>query len=202
MSQTLYNILEWITRFAYINILWVFFTLVGGVIFGLIPSTTALFAVIRQWLKGNSNTPVFKSFWAYYKSDFLKSNRLAIFIYICTIIIGYNLIFLQAQLDHTITWTSVPLLAGMLLFLLVLFYIFPVFAHYDVKVTKVIKNAFLTMLVSPIHTFLMIICLVSFYVIVTFIPALFFIFGASFYAFITMWTALQAFHKIDKRAGN
>lgn len=201
MSQTLYNILEWITRFAYINIVWIFFTLLGGVIFGLIPSTNALFAVIRQWLKGQSDIPVLKSFWNYYKSDFLKSNRLGIFIYLFTIIFGYNIIFLQLNMDNLITWTYAPLLAGMLLFLLILFYVFPAFVHYDVKVTKVIKNALLTMLVSPIHTLLMIICLVSFYLIVSVIPALFFIFGASFYAFITMWIALHAFHKIQEKQG-
>lgn len=199
MNQTLYNILEWITRFAYINIIWVFFTLLGGVIFGLIPSTNALFAVIRQWLKGNSDIPIFKSFWSYYKSDFLKSNRLAILIYLFAIIIGYNIFFLHLNMDDLITWTSAPLLAGMLLYLLFLFYVFPAFVHYDLKVTQIIKNAVLTMLVSPIHTLLIIICLASYYLIVSVIPALFFIFGASFYAFITMWIALRAFHKIQEK---
>lgn len=199
MSRALYSILEWITRFAYINILWIFFSLVGGILLGLFPATIAMFSLIRQWLQGNSDLPVFKSFWQYYKSEFFKSNRLGVIIYMVSLIFIFNIFFLQANIGELLTWTYTPLLAGFLLFIILLFYIFPTYVHFDLKVSQIFKNAFLMMLVSPMHTFLILISLGAFYFIVSAIPALGLAFGASFYCFITMWFALDAFDKIDKK---
>src|SRR5699024_12653987 len=89
--------------------------------------------------------------------------------------------------------------AFILIVLLILLFIFPSFAHYDLKVIPLIKNIFLIMIISPIHSFLMIICLVSVYFIMQSVPSLFFIFGCSTYAFITTWLSLHAFDKIHKK---
>lgn len=202
MSRALYSIFEWITRFAYINVLWIFFTLAGGIILGLFPATIAMFSLIRQWLKGHSDMPVFTSFWNYYKSEFWKSNRLGLFIYIFLLIFGFNILFLEANIGELLTWTSAPLLAGMLLFTLIVFYLFPAYAHYDLSIFQLFKNALLTMLVSPLHTFSIIVSLVAFYFIISAIPALGFIFGASFYSFITLWFATLAFNRIQQKKSN
>ncbi|ARK32083.1 YesL family protein [Halalkalibacter krulwichiae] len=199
MSRALYAILEWITRFAYINALWIIFTLAGAILLGLFPATVAMFSVIRQWLKGKTDLPIFSTFWQYYKTEFLKSNRLGLLVYLVALIIGFNLFFLYANIGELLTWTSAPLLAGIILFVFILFYLFPAYAHYDLGLFQLIKNAFLTMLVSPIHNVVIIISLVAFYFIVTVIPALAFIFGASFYGFITMWFALHAFNRIQEK---
>ncbi|MDT8862785.1 DUF624 domain-containing protein [Alkalihalobacillus sp. MEB130] len=199
MGRALYSILEWITRFAYINVLWIFFTLAGGVILGLFPATVAMFSLIRQWLRGNSDMPIFPSFWNYFKEEFWKSNRLGIIFYLIAFIVGFNLIFLHANIGELLTWTSAPLLAGLLLFILLIIYIFPTYVHYDLNVLKIIKNAFFMILVSPIHSFFIIISLAAFYTIVSVIPALGLAFGASFYSFITLWFALHAFAKMEQK---
>ncbi|ADU28841.1 YesL family protein [Evansella cellulosilytica] len=199
MSRVLYSMMEWITRFAYINLLWIFFTLVGGFLLGLFPSTVAMFAVVRQWLRGSTDLPVFKSFWQYYKKEFLKSNLLGIFIYLISIIFIFNVFFLHANIGELLTWTSAPLLAGLLLFIMIFIYTFPIYVHYDLKVFQIFKNAFLTLLVTPIHMFCILISLIAFYIIVTVVPALGIIFGASFYSFIAMWFSLHAFEKIRQK---
>lgn len=198
MNSTLYRALEWITRFAYINLLWIFFTIVGGGFLGLFPSTIALFAIIRDWLRGHKETPLFSSFWQYYKNEFWKSNRLGAFILFIIAFISIDIYFIKVNANDALTWTYIPLFAFMFLFLLFLFYIFPVYVHYDLKVFQLIKNAFLIMLVHPINSLIIIICLVSCYYIIKLLPALGFIFGGSIYAFITMWMALNAFNKIQK----
>lgn len=42
---------QWFANLAYLNILWLACTLLGGVVLGIAPSTAALFAVIRQLLQ-------------------------------------------------------------------------------------------------------------------------------------------------------
>jgi len=90
----------------------------------------------------------------------------------------------------------------MLLFIMLLFYIFPAFVHYDIKVQYVMKNSFLIMLINPISSLLIILCLVPLFFIMKIFPALAFIFGGSSYAYITMWISLHAFNKANKKNGN
>ncbi|WP_077325527.1 YesL family protein [Virgibacillus siamensis] len=201
-STFIFNVMEWITRFAYVNLLWITFTLTGGVIFGVFPATTAMFAVIRKWLTGNTEIPVFKTFWNYFKHDFVKSNILGVFIIGIAVLIGLDFVFMQVNVNDLLRLMYLPLSVFMFLFLLFLFYIFPAFVHYDLKLGKIIRNTFLIMLISPLHSLLIFICLVSICFIMAELPALAFIFGASTYAFITMWLCLNAFTKIEKKAEN
>ncbi|MGY0691431.1 YesL family protein [Virgibacillus sp. FSP13] len=196
-SGAIYSGLEWITRFAYVNLLWILFSLMGGIVLGFFPATVAMFAVIRKWIKGNPDIPIMKSFWEFYKADFWKSNRLGLFIIGIATIIGIDIFYIK--INNSLAWTYIPLFAFMLIFVLYYFYIFPAFVHYDMKVRGILKNAFLIMLISPINSFLMIISLVSIYLIMRSIPALAFIFGGSVYAFITMWFCYNAFRKVEKK---
>ena len=196
-NNFIYHVSEWITRFAYLNLLWLSFTVVGGVLFGFFPATIAMFAVTRQWLKGNTDKPILQSFWQYYRKDFLKSNLLGLFIVIIAIIIIADILYIKANNNEFLTWTYIPLFAFMLLFTMLLFYIFPTFVHYELKVGQVIKNATLIMLINPINTFLILLCLVPLFFIMKTLPALLFIFGGSSYAFITMWISLQAFNRAE-----
>ncbi|QTN00464.1 DUF624 domain-containing protein [Sediminibacillus dalangtanensis] len=193
----LYTTLEWITRFAYINLLWILFTLTGGVLFGFFPATIAMFALVRQWLLGKSSLPVMGTFWSYYKKDFWKSNLLGLFVSIIVLLIYIDIQYIQLT---ELEWTYVPLFAFMLLFVFYLFYLFPVFVHFDLKVSGMLRNAFLIMLVNPISTFFMVVCLVCTFVVMRYLPALFFIFGGSVYAFITMWMSMHAFRKIAAKS--
>jgi uncharacterized membrane protein YesL len=200
--NALYSIMEWITRFAYINILWILFSLVGGIILGFFPSTIAMFAIVRDWLRGNTDLPIFKTFWRYFKKEFWKSNRLGLVIMAIVLLIGIDIWYIQINLSDLFIWTSIPLFAFMLLFLIFLFYIFPSFVHYDLKIVQLIKNALLIMLINPLQTFLIVLCLGSLYFVMNFLPALAFIFGGSSYAFITMWVCLHAFNKVQRKQEN
>lgn len=198
-KNTIYQITEWITRFAYLNLLWVAFTLLGAVVLGLFPATTAMFSVCRKWLRGQTDVPVFRTFWNYYRKDFAKSNGMGLFIWLIAALIAADVFYLLTLDAVQLSWTSIPLFAFMLLVLLFLFYLFPTFVHFDIKVTQVLKNAFLIMLINPLHSLLILFCLVPLFLIMQALPALAFIFGASSYAFITMWISLNAFHKTAEK---
>ncbi|MTW84444.1 DUF624 domain-containing protein [Virgibacillus dakarensis] len=197
-SGAIYTGLEWITRFAYANLLWILFSLMGGIVLGFFPSATAMFSVIRQWIKGNTDIPVTKSFWEFYKADFWKSNRLGLFMVVILAFIGIDIFYIKVH--FAVDWTLIPLFAFMLIFILFSFYIFPAFVHFDINVSHVLKNALLVMLISPLNTVLIVISLVSIYFIMRMVPALAFIFGGSIYAFITMLFSYHAFKRVEKRS--
>ena len=197
--SVLYTIMEWIMKCALAHFSWILFTLAGGIVFGLYPATTALFSLIRDWLRGKHDVPVFRTYWGYYRMNFLKSNQLGLFITAIVLLIGVNLFYIMSTDNQQLTWTYAPLFAFMLLFSLFLLYIFPVFAHFDLPVFQLIRQAFLIMMIHPLHTFLMILCSLLLAVIVRFIPALAFLFGTTGYAFVTMWLGMHAFLRIQRK---
>ena len=54
-GEKFYAITEYVMQLAYINLLWILFTLLGFGIFGLFPSTAALFAVTNEWVTEQKN---------------------------------------------------------------------------------------------------------------------------------------------------
>src|SRR5699024_5362480 len=102
-------------------------------------------------------------------------------------------------LNEQLTWTHIPLFAFTLIVILFLFFVFPSFVHFDLKVIPLIKNAFLIMIISPGYNFLIILSLVSVYFIMKFIPALFFTFAGITYAFITTSLCRHAFNNIKQQ---
>lgn len=63
----------WVTRIAYLNLLWLFFSLVGLLVFGIMPATTALHAVLRKLLSGEE-CDIKPTFWSVYQSEWGRSN--------------------------------------------------------------------------------------------------------------------------------
>ena len=198
-SSFIYNVVEWITRFAYLNLLWIIFTLLGGVIFGFFPSTISMFAIVREWLKGETDKPLFSTFWKYYREEFLKSNLLGIIVTLIVAIIALDILYIQSTNNDLLTWTYLPLFAFMLLFIMFLFYLFPSFVHFNLKLGQVFKNSFFIMLINPITTLLIFLSLLPFFYIISLLPAIGFIFGGSVYAFISMRFSLHAFQKVSEK---
>ncbi|UOK57848.1 DUF624 domain-containing protein [Bacillus sp. OVS6] len=50
-----YTLAEWILKAMYLHLLWIIFTLAGGIVLGVMPSSTAVFSIIRKWLQGETD---------------------------------------------------------------------------------------------------------------------------------------------------
>lgn len=198
-SSFIYNIVDWITKFAYLNLLWILFTLLGGVIFGFFPSTVSMFAIVREWLKGETDISLFSTFWKHYRDEFFKSNLLGVFVSLVSVVIALDILYIKSTTNELLTWTYLPLFAFMLLFIMFLCYLFPSFVHFDLKLWQVIKNSFFIMLINPITTLLIFLCLLPFFYLVSLLPAIGFIFAGSIYAFISMRFSLHAFQKVSEK---
>lgn len=198
-SSFIYNIVDWITKFAYLNLLWILFTLLGGVIFGFFPSTISMFVIVREWLKGETDISLFSIFWKHYRDEFFKSNLLGVFVALVSVVIALDILYIKSTTNELLTWTYLPLFAFMLLFIMFLCYLFPSFVHFDLKLWQVIKNSFFIMLINPITTLLIFLCLLPFFYLVSLLPAIGFIFGGSIYAFISMRFSLHAFQKVSEK---
>lgn len=60
-------------KIGYLNLLWIGFSLLGLVIFGVGPATYAITKYYDRWLRCKEEPPVFRTFWMYYKERFKQS---------------------------------------------------------------------------------------------------------------------------------
>lgn len=193
-----YKLSNWIMRFAYVNVLWIIFSLVGLIIFGFFPATTAMFNVIRKWVQGHDDLPIFETFWKTYRKKFLKSNLLGLIIFMIGCILYIDMISLRQSVNGFLQFAYYPLLLMILLFFLTLLYVFPVFVYYEAKLLQVIKNAFLIMIMSPLITFMMMVSVVIVFYFLQLLPGLSLFFSGSVLAYVITWSFHFAFVKIQR----
>ncbi|MBT2758159.1 YesL family protein [Mesobacillus foraminis] len=194
----LYVICDWIARLAYINLLWIGFSVAGFILFGLMPATAAMFTIIRKWIKGENDFTILQTFWQTYKTEFLKSNALGGIL----MTIG-GLIFLDLRISQSGTTAfslvmSLLMISGLFILFIMFLYVWPIFVHFNLSIFNILKTAFILSISQPMFTIIMIVGSLAVYFIMMNIPGLIPFFGGSLLAFIMMWSSSLCFNKIMK----
>lgn len=198
LAMGYYQICIWIMRMAYINLLWIAFSLLGLGVFGFFPSTVAMFVVIRKWVTGEKDIPIFQTFWDAFKKDFIKTNVLGYILFFVGFILYIDLKFVQGQSSVFFTILKFGLLILFFIYFIILLYIFPIFVHFQLTFKQYIKWSIVIGIVHPILTLLMVAgVLVAYYVTFSMVPGLMIFFGGSTIAFVIMWGAFQTFSKFE-----
>ncbi|SEN84882.1 Uncharacterized membrane protein YesL [Mesobacillus persicus] len=194
-----YRANEWVMRFALVNLLWFLFSLLGLVLLGFFPATTAMFAVIRKWIMGRSDISIFETFWHTYRKEWLRSNLFGAILLVIGFLIYFDLNIVYHSSDPLLQWSKYPLLILVISFSLALLYAFPSFVHYNVSLFNVLKNAFLIMLINPVYNVIMLLGLALIYLMANILPPFSIFFGGSAIAFVIMWSCYQSFLTIDRK---
>ncbi|MEH7254035.1 YesL family protein [Neobacillus niacini] len=197
---SLNKLLEWISRLAFLNLLWISFSLLGLVIFGFFPATVAMFAVARKWMLGDDELSIFKTFWTAYKREFFKSNLLGIILIAIGLILYIDFKFILHSSNSFVSIFYVPLFIITLIFISMLFYIIPIFVHYDMKMTQVIKNSFFVMIMNPLSTFYMLIGSFGIIFVLSYAPPICILYSGNLLALFIMKPATTAFEKINHKS--
>lgn len=199
VSSFLYKISEWIMRFAFVNLLWIAFSFLGLIIVGFFPATTAMFTVVRKWIMGQIDIPIFQTFWTTYKSEWMKSNLLGGLLLGIGSFIYFEFTIINSS-EHTILQLSkYPLLLSVIIFCFLLLYAFPTYVHFHVNLFQVIKNSISLMLVNPYYNIVMILALFVIYLIANILPPLLIFFGGSASAYVIMWCCYQCLINIHRK---
>ncbi|MCC2529314.1 MULTISPECIES: YesL family protein [Bacillus] len=197
VTDALYAGCEAVVKIAWLNGLWLLFTLLGGILFGWAPSTAAMCAVIRKWLMGQKDVPVFVLFLDTYKKEFLKVNAIGLAFFALLLILSANYYYFSASADWlSFTVTSCTLLAG-LLYTVALMYVFPLYVHYELPLRQYIPQALLFGAMRPLTTGCMLIgCGFVLYLLYT-LPGLIPFYGPSLFGLVSMFFAFRGFQKTE-----
>ncbi|MRH43599.1 DUF624 domain-containing protein [Aquibacillus halophilus] len=191
-----YKASEWITRFAFLNILWLIFSLAGLVVFSFFPSTMAMFSVLRKWIMGDRDIPIFRTFWKYFKTEFISSNLMGVIILLISFTVYLNLKYIDHTSSNELQFFHVPIYVVMISLILTILYLFPTYTHYKLNFLNYFKRAFIIMFTNPVANLLMIVSLFISYSIMSVIPVIFLVFGGSITAYIIMRFCYNTFQKV------
>lgn len=195
------TILEWIVRLAYLNILWILYSLIGLGIFGIGPATISLFAVVRKINRDGTDISIWKEFNYTYRSNFLRANGLMLVLIPIYVFIYMNYAIIRilpaSFLMDNIVFPAVVILS-ILIFVLTC-YLFAVFVHFELSFWGNFKHAFLVSIVFPLHTVTIVFTVFIFSIIVFLFPAVSIFYLISVPTLIIQMCALKAFGKLPSQ---
>ncbi|MFF1830602.1 YesL family protein [Paenarthrobacter sp. NPDC058040] len=131
-AYTFFDTLLWI---ACLNILWIAFTLLGGVVFGIGPSTAAAHILVRDKVRGGA-TPLFRRFGREYFRNFGKGNALGVPVLLVAAALFLNWGYFSAGRDLGSQFASVAVLLAMLFAAGAVCHLFPMFARYELPLAQ------------------------------------------------------------------
>jgi len=193
----LYDIANWIMRLIYLNLLWIFFSLLGLGIFGVFPSTAAMFSISRKWLFRETDIPLTKTFFSYFKKNFIQMNKIGIAMIIIGIILYVDLKFFQAS-EHIISSIlSYVMIFALIIYFASILYLFPIYVHFKFKTFEYIKQSIIASLGKPLITIMMFSASYLLYRLFIFLPIVLMFFVGSLSSIVTMWIAMRIFPTSD-----
>lgn len=194
----IHQLFDWLATLAYVNILWLLYSLAGMFIFGFGPATVSVFTVIRNKLRGKDNNSIWSQFYQTYRKEFLHVNKLMIIVYIVFIFLYLDFTIIQS-LPYSFLVDNIVFPALMLLSFLVVFgisYLFAVYVHFDLSFLRRIKLALLMIGLYPLSTLIMGIGLVIFFFVLFIFPAIAPFYIVSVPALIILMSANRTFDKL------
>jgi uncharacterized membrane protein YesL len=197
-SNAVYTFCDWVARLAYINLLWLLFTLSGFVIFGFFPATIAMLATLRQFIRKN-HPPVFQTFWHYYKKEFFNSNKLGLILVGIGLILFMNIRFLQStssEMPSFLFYTSV-IMSG--IYFLIICYTLASYVEVEQRLGTHLKNALLITISNPLPSLFIIFGFAAVYFAVTYLSGLGFFFSVSTLGLVILSSANLAYKNILKK---
>ncbi|WP_163536133.1 YesL family protein [Gracilibacillus sp. YIM 98692] len=196
LAGVFHKICSWFVRFAYINLLWILFTIIGLFLFGFFPATVAMCTIIRKWLHHQEDVPIFKTFWRTFKKEWIKANGLGIVILAIGYLLYACLVLLQGMQGFIYFLLYFSSFSLVFLYLMVVCFAIPVYIQYQTSWKETLKQSFILGIAHPFHTIGLFVGIFTTYLILDFIQFKFFFLG-SVMAFVIMYMTNHVFEKVQ-----
>ncbi|CDQ39024.1 MULTISPECIES: DUF624 domain-containing protein [Virgibacillus] len=183
------NILQQLYWFAYLQLLWVIFSVCGCIIFGIFPATYALFHIWKDFQSDTSTTKaLFQQFHHVYMTSFFSLNKAGMLWQAMVLLISTNLVIIHP--DYVLfKW----MVLGMLGFLLLSVIHF--FRQVDLngQIIGQIKKSFMLVLLYPKNNAIYMIVFLGLILSLYVLPGVTFFFGVS----LSIYLIVQFDRKTD-----
>jgi uncharacterized membrane protein YesL len=196
-ATRLYEATDEVVWAAKLNLLWVLFTLAGGVILGLGPATVAAYTLARRRAMGESfhSWPAFVTA---YRREFGRGSVLVLPLAGATALLVVNY-FYFASLGSAGTVFRLATFAAIVALVVIAAYLLPMSVHYDLRTLSHFPKASLFALTRPASSVLLLfVFTVIVYVAVTY-PFLWLVIAVGGWIQLDTWLCLRFFAENEAR---
>lgn len=193
------RICDWIVRLAYVNGLWLGFSLLGGVILGFFPAMQAMFVVMKKWCMNDDDFSLVPLFYKEWKRSFWQANKFGYTVLSvgAVLILDYVIVMKMAFTGSQAVATFLVLC--LVLYGLMLLFIGPAMAQFPKgSVYPFLKNVLLFSVASLPYALIMGLFLSVAAVLFLLLPPAAVCFGGSLFAWITTQVSLRAFERSNQ----
>ncbi|ADH97990.1 YesL family protein [Salisediminibacterium selenitireducens] len=188
MNNWIMNRLEamgnWVFALAYVNVLWLLFTLAGAVVFTITPATVAMMTCIRRWKEDPSYTIRFDEYRKLFKSEFREASRLNLFLLPVLIMLILNTgLLLHSQME-------IPLILMVMYIISVVFsavmfmHIFTVYALLNKRSLQAVTASVVFGFSHPFHSMMSFLLIVLVFLLIFSTSGLAMFFGISLISYV------------------
>ncbi|MFD2215745.1 YesL family protein [Metabacillus endolithicus] len=189
----LLRVCDWISKLAYLNLLWLGFTVVGFGVLGFAPATVAMFTILRKWIMGESSIAIFPLFLSVYKSEFKKANILWSCLLVSVLFMYVDLVLINSMQGILHYMFLSFFVIAFILMLIITVYIFPVYVHFEGSILHYFKSAILLGASFPGRTILMMLSIGTGILISILFPGVGLLFFGSGISFALMYFSFSIF---------
>lgn len=187
------NICDWIVKLVFLNFLWIVFSLMGLVVFGVFPATIALLTVMRGLIRGEEKKVLY-CFWNSFSKEIVKTN-----LYGWLVTVPMLLIFIAIESINGVVNPYIGFIpkVGFFIMLIACFYLPFVYIQYKLKLVEYLKLSYILTFTSPHVTILMMLSIFICYILFVNIPGLIPFFLVSLPMYLTLKIFLILAEKIQ-----
>ncbi|MEI5905581.1 DUF624 domain-containing protein [Bacillus spongiae] len=176
-GRRLYFIADMLLQFIVLNLLWLVFTVVGFIVFGIFPASIAACYIMRKRIVEQEDIPIFSSFWEVYKQSFVRGNVLFSMVIALSLILYIDFSAITYFDSMMSTIVGVGLIIIVFFLLIMVFYSLPLLSITSDRSFKVMKNGLLMGLANPLATMVVFIIILAIRVVYGYLPTLLPLFG-------------------------
>lgn len=194
-ESVLYRLMEWTMRLAYLNFLWLIFTLLGGIVFGWVPATITMHMILRKWIIEDESFDTKSYFWSIYRKQFIGSQKVSVFFITLGILLIFDLKFFMSGYSTVFTLGKLFTIQLVIGYFILFIYFFTLFAHSEMSFFKMVKTSILFGIKYPFKTLILLLSSTLLVILFLSFPKLFIIFGASSLAFLNIYCSHKMIYK-------
>jgi uncharacterized membrane protein YesL len=177
---------------AKLNLLWILFSLMGGVILGLGPATVAAYTLARRHSRGES-IQIWPEFWAVYRREFVRGSLLVLPVAVLAAVL------LVEYQYFTAPGLRIAMLVALAMLAAVGAYLGPLYAHYDLPLWAYLPKASLLALTRPASTVLLLFALSAIVYATSAAPLLAAVISFGAWIYLNTWLCLRFFEENEAR---
>lgn len=169
----------WIYRLMIANILWIYFSFYGLLVAGIFPSTCAMFAICRKWIR-KEDFNIYDTYKYYFKKDFKNANILGWVMLAIVAVLTLDYIYFSAISKSYSLYISYLFILLMIFSMIASLVMYSIYNHYEMSIKDNVKYTILYPFSNLLISLLLLIglCLIV-YVLYIVMPVLSLFFGTS-----------------------